>query len=96
LHQLSQSKTIGQLKGFTEAALSDVQIPYLGLTKICHYLLQYIRDRLVRSSFEKVPKIRPGESIDKTLVWMAGHILHQNLEQIEQGRKAGRQECICN
>jgi hypothetical protein len=89
LHHLDQSKSAGRLQDFAEAALSEVEVPYLGLTKICNYLLRYIRDRLVRSGYEKGTDFRSGDSDDQTLAYMAGDILYQNLEQTESGRKAG-------
>jgi hypothetical protein len=84
-----QSKQIHRLKGSAEVALSEGEVLYLELTKICNCLLRYIRDKLVRSGYEKRPDPRPEDSDGQILAYMAGDILHQISEQIEGGRKVG-------
>jgi hypothetical protein len=73
-----------------KAALSELEIPYLGLAKTCNHLLRNIRERTLRPSWEQPPRRNCNDSHDETLLQKVGDILHENFMEIkEEGRKLG-------
>jgi hypothetical protein len=84
---LSQGAFTSQLQDFANTAVSDANIPYLGLTKLCIHLLEYVSERLQRSGYKPLPKT--DYSVNEDLVQMVADILLQNNDSWKKTKKPG-------
>jgi len=82
---LSQRKFIDQLEDFAKAAISEREIPYLGLAKLCVHLLNMIRSDLEHKGYRMPPKSIPGSSFNDSLILMVGEILKDNCTMNKKG-----------
>jgi hypothetical protein len=84
---LSQGAFINQLQDVANTAIADTNIPYLGLTKLCIHLLEYVIERLQRSGYKPLPKT--DYSVNEDLVQMVADILLQNNDSWKKTKKPG-------
>ncbi|KAF2196169.1 hypothetical protein GQ43DRAFT_499551 [Delitschia confertaspora ATCC 74209] len=83
-------KTVYQLEDFANAAISETQIPHLGLTKVSVHLLEAIGERLKASGYKlQSIRINPDDSKNYGLIFIVAEMLLENstMKKKDPGRK---------
>ncbi|KAG9191929.1 hypothetical protein G6011_10663 [Alternaria panax] len=81
-----QRRSTLHLQDMIRAALSEMEIPCLGLTRTCNYLLRDVRNRMLASRWNPPLRRNRNDTQDETLLGMVGDILHENFGEIEEKR----------